>query len=124
MKSIAPMLPAPPGRPQPVAPPIRGTANPTCGSSGGGRHGRAGGQAEPRLGTAHDFQQGRHLGHYLTYMPPTVSSISAQIRPFRIEIPQADLDDLNTRLARTRWPRQLPGRWSPGVPGSYLADRA
>jgi pimeloyl-ACP methyl ester carboxylesterase len=35
--------------------------------------------------------------------------MSAQIRPFRIEIPQADLDDLNTRLARTRWPRQLPG---------------
>jgi pimeloyl-ACP methyl ester carboxylesterase len=51
--------------------------------------------------------------------------MSAQIRPFRIEIPQADLDDLNTRLARTRWPRQLPGGgWSRGVPVSYLADLA
>ncbi|OQS13485.1 epoxide hydrolase [Nocardia donostiensis] len=31
------------------------------------------------------------------------------IRPFRIEIPQADLDDLQTRLARTRWADQIPG---------------
>jgi len=30
------------------------------------------------------------------------------IRPFRIDIPQADLDDLHDRLARTRWPDQLP----------------
>jgi len=27
--------------------------------------------------------------------------------PFRIDVPQADLDDLRERLARTRWPRQL-----------------
>jgi len=25
-------------------------------------------------------------------------------QPFRIDIPQADLDDLHARLARTRWP--------------------
>jgi hypothetical protein len=31
------------------------------------------------------------------------------VRPFRIEIPQADLDDLADRLARTRWPDELPG---------------
>ncbi|WP_228817137.1 epoxide hydrolase family protein [Nocardia transvalensis] len=31
------------------------------------------------------------------------------IRPFRIEIPQADLDDLQERLARTRWADQIPG---------------
>ena len=31
------------------------------------------------------------------------------IRPFRIDIPQADLDDLRDRLARTRWPDELPG---------------
>ena len=43
------------------------------------------------------------------------------IRPFRIEIPQADLDDLRDRLARTRWPSRLPGAdWSRGVPVSYL----
>ena len=30
------------------------------------------------------------------------------IEVFRIDIPQADLDDLRDRLARTRWPDQLP----------------
>ncbi|SCL72718.1 Pimeloyl-ACP methyl ester carboxylesterase [Micromonospora citrea] len=43
--------------------------------------------------------------------------------PFRIDIPQSDLDDLRDRLARTRWPRQLPGAgWSRGVPVAYLRD--
>ena len=42
---------------------------------------------------------------------------SSTIRPFRIDIPQADLDDLRDRLARTRWPDELPGvGWSRGVP--------
>jgi len=31
------------------------------------------------------------------------------IRPFRIDIPQADLDDLQARLANTRWTDELPG---------------
>lgn len=31
------------------------------------------------------------------------------VRPFRIDIPQADLDDLHGRLARTRWTDQIPG---------------
>jgi epoxide hydrolase len=45
------------------------------------------------------------------------------IRPFRIEIPQADLDDLRDRLARTRWPAEGPGDgWSRGVPVSYLKE--
>lgn len=36
---------------------------------------------------------------------------------FRIDIPQADLDDLYDRLARTRWPDELPGvGWSRGGP--------
>ncbi|MCO5997450.1 epoxide hydrolase family protein [Actinoallomurus rhizosphaericola] len=48
-----------------------------------------------------------------------------EIRPFRIEVPQADLDDLRERLARTRWPAQLPGEgWSRGVPVAYLKDLA
>jgi pimeloyl-ACP methyl ester carboxylesterase len=43
------------------------------------------------------------------------------IRPFTIDIPQADLDDLRDRLARTRWPHQLPSMsWSRGVPIDYL----
>ncbi len=46
---------------------------------------------------------------------------SAEIRPFRIDIPQADLDDLRDRLARIRWPDELPSvGWSRGVPLGYL----
>jgi pimeloyl-ACP methyl ester carboxylesterase len=47
------------------------------------------------------------------------------IRPFRIQIPQADLDDLRDRLGRTRWPDELPGAgWSRGVPLGYLRELA
>ena len=34
---------------------------------------------------------------------------SADIRPFRLEVPQADLDDLRERIARTRLPQPAPG---------------
>ncbi|MEU0568106.1 epoxide hydrolase family protein [Nonomuraea sp. NPDC005983] len=47
------------------------------------------------------------------------------ITPFRIDVPQADLDDLRERLSRTRWPRQLPGGgWRRGVPVGYLRELA
>jgi pimeloyl-ACP methyl ester carboxylesterase len=47
------------------------------------------------------------------------------IRPFRIDIPQTDLDDLRDRLARARWPEEMPGvGWSRGVPLGYLRDLA
>jgi epoxide hydrolase len=47
------------------------------------------------------------------------------MKPFRIDIPQADLDDLRDRLARTRWPDELDGAgWSYGVPVSYARDLA
>lgn len=46
--------------------------------------------------------------------------MGTDIRPFRIEIPQADLDDLHRRLAATRWPRQLPGGSRRGVPVDRL----
>jgi pimeloyl-ACP methyl ester carboxylesterase len=53
------------------------------------------------------------------------------IRPFRAEIPQADLDDLAARLAATRWADELPPDpdeppgftppgWAYGVPLAYL----
>src|SRR4029078_11733274 len=64
---------------------------------------------------------------------------NTEIRPFRIDIPQADLDDLHDRLARTRWANELeldhtgavqtgplPPEWEYGVPLSYvkrLADQ-
>jgi len=45
------------------------------------------------------------------------------IRPSRINIPQADLDDLRDRLARTRWPDELPGvEWNYGVTVSYADE--
>ena len=34
---------------------------------------------------------------------------SDEIRPFRVDIAQADLDDLRDRLARTRWPSEVAG---------------
>jgi len=49
--------------------------------------------------------------------------------PFRIDVPQADLDDLHDRLARTRWPLPVPGRddrtdFSRGIPLPYLRELA
>ena len=45
----------------------------------------------------------------------------APISPFRVDVPQADLDDLRDRLARTRWPAAQPGAgWTWGVPLDYL----
>ena len=50
---------------------------------------------------------------------------STEIRPFSIQIPQSDLDALNERLERTRWPDELPGvGWTYGVPVSYLQGLA
>lgn len=39
------------------------------------------------------------------------------IEPFRLNVPEAALDDLRTRLARTRWPEKEPvDDWEQGVP--------
>src|SRR5436309_1240901 len=47
------------------------------------------------------------------------------IQPFKIDIPQAALDDLNNRLANTRWPDEIPNvGWSRGVPLAYLKQLA
>ena len=63
-----------------------------------------------------------------------MSDASQEIRPFRIQIPQADLDDLADRLARTRWANELPldtsgpqrgpipPGWEYGVPVGYVRD--
>lgn len=41
--------------------------------------------------------------------------------PFRVEVPEADLDDLRQRLRRTRWPdAETVNDWSQGVPLEYL----
>ncbi len=45
------------------------------------------------------------------------------VRPFRIVVPQADLDDLHHRLNNTRWAeRETPDDWSQGVPLEYAKD--
>ncbi|MCK2214080.1 epoxide hydrolase 1 [Actinomadura sp. ATCC 31491] len=48
-----------------------------------------------------------------------------EIRPFTIAVPQPDLDDLKDRLARTRWPDELPDvGWTRGVPLEPLRELA
>ncbi|WP_331739274.1 epoxide hydrolase (plasmid) [Streptomyces sp. NBC_00637] len=47
------------------------------------------------------------------------------MHPFRIDIPQEQLDDLRRRLEATRWPDELAGvGWSRGVPLDYLKELA
>jgi microsomal epoxide hydrolase len=45
---------------------------------------------------------------------------SEPVAPFRIEVPQAVLDDLRERLARIRWPDDPTGGWSQGTSMEYL----
>lgn len=43
------------------------------------------------------------------------------VEPFRIEVAQADLEDLRERLTRTRLPQTAPGdSWDQGTPNAYL----
>ena len=47
------------------------------------------------------------------------------ITPFRVEVAQSDLDDLNDRLDRTRWPDELPGAgWDLGIPLARVRELA
>ncbi|MEV0970918.1 epoxide hydrolase family protein [Microtetraspora glauca] len=56
---------------------------------------------------------------------PQRVAAGAEIRPYRIDIPQGELDDLRERLARTRWTSDLPGTgWERGVPTAYLRGLA
>jgi pimeloyl-ACP methyl ester carboxylesterase len=62
-------------------------------------------------------------GFLATDLAPEGDLLSSDIRPFRIEIPDAVLDDLRERLARTRYPDQLEGaEWSYGTELSYLKE--
>jgi pimeloyl-ACP methyl ester carboxylesterase len=58
-----------------------------------------------------------------TITQPT-STNSTEIRPFRIEIPQADLDYLRARLANARWVSDevSDGGWDYGVPVERLRE--
>ena len=49
--------------------------------------------------------------------------MSTDIVPFRIDVPEADLDDLRARLRRTRWPeRETVDDWSQGIPLGYVQE--
>ncbi len=44
----------------------------------------------------------------------------AEVRPYKIHVEQAVLDDLNARLAKTRWPDEIDAAgWDYGVPLAY-----
>jgi epoxide hydrolase len=50
---------------------------------------------------------------------------TSAIKPFWINVSEEDLEDLRRRLARTRWPDELPGvGWRYGVPVGYLKELA
>src|SRR5919106_975519 len=56
---------------------------------------------------------------------PRTDGAGADISPFCIQVPEGDLEDLRQRLARTRWPDELPGvGWDDGVPLGYLRELA
>jgi pimeloyl-ACP methyl ester carboxylesterase len=56
-------------------------------------------------------------------MTTATPAASLEIRPFAVETPQADLDDLRERLDRTRFAPAAPGdSWEYGTPVSYLRE--
>jgi epoxide hydrolase len=47
----------------------------------------------------------------------------SEVRPFRIEVGQAQIDDLHRRIQDTRWPPQIAeDNWERGVPVKYLME--
>ena len=48
---------------------------------------------------------------------------SKTVAPFRIDIPEVELEDLRDRLSRARWPDEVAGAgWSLGPPLAYLKE--
>src|ERR671924_1649613 len=46
----------------------------------------------------------------------TIIDTATEIRPFHVDVPEEDLDDLRQRVAATRWPsKELVGDRSQGV---------
>ncbi|MEV7093193.1 epoxide hydrolase family protein [Amycolatopsis sp. NPDC051045] len=51
--------------------------------------------------------------------------MTSELTPFRIDVPQADVDDLRARLANTRWPDQpADAGWRLGAPVDYVRELA
>ncbi|HEY1294455.1 MAG TPA: epoxide hydrolase [Chloroflexota bacterium] len=52
-------------------------------------------------------------------------TVDTIVQPFQIHILDRDIDDLRERLARTRWPDEIPNQsWSRGVPLAYARELA
>ena len=62
----------------------------------------------------------------MAYLP--VGALKAKglhmnVQPFTVQVPEAELVDLQTRLARTRWPDEVAGAdWEYGTSLAYLYD--
>jgi hypothetical protein len=53
------------------------------------------------------------------------SASAAAIRPFTVQIPEAEIEALRARVAATRWPhKELVGDWSQGVQLAMLQELA
>jgi pimeloyl-ACP methyl ester carboxylesterase len=53
----------------------------------------------------------------------TLEAAPFRIEPFRIETPDAALDDLRDRLRRTRWPEsETVDDWTQGIPLAYIQE--
>ena len=51
--------------------------------------------------------------------------MNAQVRPFKLNVEQKQLDDLRARLGNVRWPDEQPvSDWSQGIPLSYVQELA
>jgi pimeloyl-ACP methyl ester carboxylesterase len=60
-----------------------------------------------------------------TLSPNSTSSGSEEIRPFRVEVPQSDIDELRRRLQATRWPeKETVADQSQGVPLKTIQELA
>ncbi|RSM57571.1 epoxide hydrolase [Amycolatopsis sp. WAC 01376] len=50
---------------------------------------------------------------------------NTEIRPFRLDVPQEQLDELHAKIDSARWPAPLPGDgWDTGVPVAWLRGLA
>lgn len=49
--------------------------------------------------------------------------MNESVNPFKISVPNADIEDLHHRLRMTRWPDQIPGsEWAYGVKTEYMRE--
>src|SRR3979411_677680 len=78
----------------------------------------------PRRTRRCEAAEGDEVSHAARNKKPRENDVT-ELRPFRVEISGAAIDDLRERLARTRWPEKEPvGDWAMGIPLAYVQERA